>query len=331
MKTSVSHHEQVTRFLRLEADAVRGVAERLAGGEVERAIEILIACQGKVVVTGVGKSGIIAQKIAATLVSTGSPALFLHPSDALHGGLGIITNDDVVIILSNGGETDELIQLLPALKQRRVPLIALLGNARSTLARAADVVLDASVDREVCPLNLAPTASTTVALALGDALAMTLMEARGWTMEDFAFNHPAGRLGKRLTLHVRDLMHAAAHAPTISVEASWLEAITAISRGGLGAVCVVEAGGRLRGIITDGDVRRALEGVARGNTGTLDQLGARELMTIDPVTCSPDLLAFDALRLMEERASQINVLPVVDEAHKFTGMIRLHDIVRNGL
>jgi arabinose-5-phosphate isomerase len=318
-------------MLSTEADAINAVAARLSADDVERAVELLFNCRGKIVVIGVGKSGIIAQKIAATLVSTGSPALFLHPSDALHGGLGIVTPDDVFILLSNSGETDELVQLLPALKHRRVAVVAILGNTRSTLARAADVVLDASVDREVCPLNLAPTASTTVALALGDALAMTLMEAKGWTLEDFAFNHPAGRLGKRLTLRVRDLMHAGQHNATVSPEANCLAVLSAISRGGLGAVAVADDEGRLLGIVTDGDVRRALEQTATADAASFKDLMGRDLMTPRPVTCTPDLLAYDALRLMEDRPSQINVLPVVDGDHRLVGMIRLHDVVRNGL
>ena len=327
MKT-ITHHEQVASLLRLEADAVRRAAARLDPAQTDRAIEILARCAGKIVVSGVGKSGIIAAKIAATLVSTGSPALFLHPSDALHGGLGIIAESDVCILLSNSGETDELVQLLPAIRRRHVPVIAVSGNTRSTIARGADVVLDAGVDREVCPLDLAPTASTTVALAIGDALAMTLMEARGWTAEDFAFNHPAGRLGKRLTLRVSDLMHAVAHAPAIRTNAKLLDALGAIDRGGSGAVCVCDAGGRLLGIITDGDVRRALERLARSGDANLNHLGVLDLMTPDPVTCAPDLLAYDALKIMEDRPSQISVLPVVDDGGVLVGMIRVHDIVR---
>lgn len=330
MKT-ITHHTQVAQILRMEAEAINATAERLSSAEVERAIELLLACRGKVVLCGVGKSGVIAEKIAATMTSTGTPALCLRPTDALHGGLGIITPDDVVILLSNSGETEELVQMLPALSARRVSVIAILGSTGSTLARAANVVLDASVDREVCPLGLAPTASTTVALALGDALAMTLMEAKGWTVEDFAFNHPAGRIGKRLTLRVRDLMHAGEHTPIIDPNANWLTAIAAIGRGGLGAVCVAADNSKLIGIITDGDVRRALENVADGETVKVDRLGARDLMTPNPVTCAPDLLAYDALRLMEDRPSQINVLPVVEDTGRLVGMIRLHDIVRNGI
>ncbi len=296
--------------------------------EVERAIELLAACKGKVVLVGVGKSGVIAQKIAATMTSTGTVALHLHPSDALHGGLGIVNSDDIVIALSNSGETDEVLAMLPYLKQRSVCIIAVVGNLNSTLARCAEVVLDASVDQEACPLNLAPTTSTTVALAIGDALAMTLMQAKGWTLEEFAQNHPAGQLGKRLTLRVADLMHGGQDNPTICEEAAWLEIITAIGKGGLGAVNVLDSAGRLVGIITDGDVRRALGTL---ETGGLKSLTCDAMMTRNPVVAAPDLLAYDALRLMEERPSQISVLPVVDVERMCVGLIRLHDIVRSGL
>lgn len=326
--TGKNYFSQVVDLLKLESEAIAQTAARLNPLLVERAIEILSLCEGKVVLLGVGKSGVIAQKIAATMTSTGTAALYLHPSDALHGGLGIVTSEDVVIALSNSGETDEVVALLPFLKLRHTRIIAIVGNLNSTLAARADVALDASVDQEACPLNLAPTTSTTVALAIGDALAMTLMQAKGWTMEDFAQNHPAGQLGKRLTLRVADLMHDGAHNPTIGEDAEWLEIITAISRGGLGAVNVVDSAGRLVGIITDGDVRRALEKL-KGNQ--LETLRCEMMMTRDPVVALPELLAYDALRLMEDRASQISVLPVVDEERLCVGLIRLHDIVRSGL
>jgi arabinose-5-phosphate isomerase len=323
-----NHFSQVVGLLKLESDAIAQTATRLDRASVERAIELLASCAGKVVLVGVGKSGVIAQKIAATMTSTGTAAVFLHPSDALHGGIGIVNSTDVVITLSNSGETDEIIAMLPFLKQRGTPIIAVLGNLRSTIAARADVVLDASVDHEACPLNVAPTTSTTVALVIGDALAMTLMQARGWTLEDFAQNHPAGRLGKRLTLRVTDLMHGGSDNPTIQVEANWLEIITAIGRGGLGAVNVVDSAGRLVGIITDGDVRRALE---RTRGDDLESLISGAMMTSGPIVAAPELLAYDALRLMEDRPSQISVLPVVDDMRTCVGLIRLHDIVRSGL
>ena len=262
------------------------------------------------------------------MTSTGTAALHLHPSDALHGGLGIVSEDDVVIVLSNSGETDEIVAMLPYLKHRRVPIIGIVGNLNSTVARRCDAVLDASVDQEACPLNLAPTTSTTVALALGDALAMSLMKLKGLTLDDFAVNHPAGRLGKRLTLKVEDLMHSGASNPTIHTEATWMAVVQSISNGGLGAVNVIDDTGQLVGIITDGDLRRAIQ---RRDHAALENLKCEEIMTRDPVIVSATTLAYDALRLMEERSSQISVLPVVDESRACVGLIRLHDIVRSGL
>jgi len=323
-----SNFSQVVDVLRLESQAIADTAARLNAGDVERVVDLLVACKGKIVILGVGKSGIIAQKIAATMTSTGSAALNLHPSDALHGGMGIINADDVVMILSNSGETDELIGLLPYLKRRGVSIIAVVGNANSTLARRADAIIDASVDAEACPLNLAPTTSTSVALAIGDALALTLMQVKGLTPNDFAVNHPAGQLGKRLTLTVADLMHSGGNNPTIRLDAAWLQIVKAISDGGLGAVSVIDDEGRLAGVITDGDLRRAIQ---RLDHCPLENLKCVEIMTRNPVVAGPDLLAYDALRLMEERSSQISVLPVVDEDRVCVGLIRLHDIVRSGL
>ena len=316
---------KVLELLRLEASAIERAADRLDRDSVDRAMELVSNCDSKVIVIGVGKSGVIAQKIAQTLTSTGTVAIFVHPSDALHGSLGVITSGDVVIALSNSGETDEIVALLPALSLRAVPLIAIVGNTDSTLARKADVVLDASVDKEACPLNLAPTTSTTVALAIGDAIAMTLMESRGLTPEDFAANHPAGRLGKRLTMKVSDLMH---ESPSIGPDANWLDVVKAISKFSLGAVNVVNGGGSLAGIVTDGDLRRTIE---RSGAEGLADLTAEQMMTAGPITASPEMLAYDALQLMENRPSQISVLPVVDGDGSCVGLLRLHDIVRSGL
>jgi arabinose-5-phosphate isomerase len=321
----IAHFPKVLELLRLEASAIERAAGRLDEASVERAIELISQCGGKIVVTGVGKSGVIAQKIAQTLTSTGTVSIFVHPSDAMHGSLGVIAPHDLVIALSNSGETDEIVTLLPALTQRGVALISIVGSTNSTLARKSDVVLDASVDKEACPLNLAPTTSTTVALAIGDAIAMTLMEARGLTPEDFAANHPAGRLGKRLTMKVRDLMH---DSPAISSDASWIEVVKSISRFSLGAVNVTGTDGKLVGIITDGDLRRTIE---RTEPDQLASLTAEQMMTRDPITASPQTLAFDALRLMENRPSQISVLPVIDEAGNGVGLLRIHDVVRSGL
>lgn len=309
----------------LEADAIERAAARLDQDSVERAFELISGCGGKIVVIGVGKSGVIAQKIAQTLTSTGTASIFIHPSDALHGGLGVVMPEDVVIALSNSGETDEILVLLPALHARGVVLISIVGNTASTLARRSTVVLDASVDKEACPLNLAPTTSTTVALALGDALAMTVMTAKGLTEKDFAANHPAGRLGKRLTLTVDGLMH---DSPNVERQAGWLEVVKAISKYTLGAVNVVDAENRLIGIITDGDLRRTIE---KSPPERLSELTAEQMMTAEPTVSSPDMLAFDALRLMEKRPNQISVLPVVDDDGFCVGLVRLHDIVRSGL
>jgi len=326
--TDKQYFAEVQGFLRLESEAIAQTATRLKPDEIERVVQLLAGCKGKIVILGVGKSGIIAQKIAATMTSTGTGALHLHPSDALHGGIGIINSDDVVMILSNSGETNEIIEMLPYLKRRQVPIIALVGNLNSTLACRADAVIDGSVDQEACPLNLAPTTSTTVALALGDALALTLMQVKGLTPDDFAINHPGGQLGKRLTLTVSDLMHSGTNNPTISLGAMWVEVVKGISSGGLGAVNVVDDDGRLAGIITDGDLRRAIE---RLDPTALANLKSEEIMTRNPTVANPGLLAYDALQLMEDRPSQISVLPVVDGERVCVGLIRLHDIVRSGL
>ncbi len=316
--------QKVAELLRLEANAIERTAEILDVEAVEKSISLLANCESKVIVTGVGKSGVIAQKIAQTLVSTGTVAVFVHPSDALHGSLGVVAKGDCVIALSNSGETDELLLILPTLKLREISIISIVGNLDSTLARNSDVVLDASVDKEACPLNLAPTTSTTVALAIGDALAMTLMEAKGLTEKDFAENHPAGRLGKRLTLKVKNLMH---ESPNITADANWLEVVKAISKYTLGAVNVVDENENLIGIVTDGDLRRTIEKTAPEH---LSELKAEQMMTRSPISAKPEMLAFDALNLMENRPRQISVLPVV-EGEKCVGLLRLHDIVRSGL
>lgn len=317
-------YSQVIELLRLEASAIEHTAQRLDPASVEKAVELLLNCNSKVVVTGVGKSAIIANKIADTMTSTGTVAVFVHSSDALHGSLGIIGNGDVVMALSNSGETEELLTILPSLKKRRVSLIAIVGNLDSTLSRFADVTLDASVSEEACPLNLAPTTSTTVALSIGDALAMTLSIEKGWTEEDFAANHPAGRLGKRLTLRVADLMHP---SPSLSPDANWLKVVKALSKYALGAVNVVDENKKLIGIITDGDLRRTIE---KTSPEDFEKLSAENMLTKNPTVATPEMLAYDALQLMENRPRQISVLPVVENG-KACGLLRLHDIVRSGL
>lgn len=322
------HISQFSKLLSHEAAAIACASQRVQPKDLERALDLLVGCKSKVILTGIGKSGFIARKIAATLTSTGTQAVFLHPSDALHGDLGIVQSSDVVVILSNSGETDEILSILPYLKHRSVPLIAIVGNTNSTVARNADAVLDASVDKETCPFNLAPTASTTVAVAIGNALALTIMQIKGLTSEDFALNHPAGRLGKRLMIKVSDLMKTGAENPTVLPSASWLEVVSAITHGGLGAVNVVTDDGTLKGIVTDGDLRRAVQ---RSDPAKLGELLAEALMTRDPVTIPPNELAYTALQLMENRPSQISVLPVVDDRRRCVGLLRLHDLVRSGL
>ena len=324
-QSSRTHFEKVAELLRLEANAISCAAARLDSSQIERAASLILDCDGKVIVMGVGKSGVIAQKIAQTMTSTGTIAISMHPSDAMHGGLAVIATGDVVLALSNSGETDELVAILPSLQKRSVAIISIVGNPASTLAKRSEAFLDASVDKEACPLNLAPTASTTVALALGDALAMSIMEARGLTPEDFAANHPAGRLGKRLTIAVKDLMH---ESPNVSPADGWLDVVKGLSRSALGAVNVVDDDSRLTGIVTEGDLRRVVE---KTELGMFASLTAEAMMTRTPITTTPETLAFDALRLMEDRPNQISVLPVVDADGKCVGLLRLHDIVRSGL
>jgi arabinose-5-phosphate isomerase len=320
---------QAAAQMRVAAEAIGLAADRLVasgGTGFSKAVDLVAGIDGKVVVTGAGTSGIIARKIAATLTSTGTAAVFLHPADALHGALGVVLPADVAILISNSGETDELLALLPYLEERKVPMIAIVGNVDSTLAHHAEAVLDAFSAREACPLDLVPTATTSVALALGDALATTVMEVRDITPQAFAVNHPSGRLGKRLTLKVEDLMHSGARRPFVTPDATWLEVVTAVSDGGIGAV-TVEVDGTLLGIVTDGDVRRAVQESGEH----LTTMRAEDLMTPNPVTVSVGLLAYEALRLMEDRPSQISVLPVVDELERCVGLVRLHDLVRSGL
>lgn len=314
-------------LLRHESAAIAAAADRLDLDRFSAAVEILTRCTGAVATTGAGTSGIVARKIAATLTSTGTPALFVHPTDALHGGLGVIGRQEVVIAVSNSGETAEISALLPYLRSREVNLIAIVGDLDSSLAKAATVALDAFAEREAGPHGLVPTASVAVALAIGDALALTVMEVKGVTRDAFAANHPSGRLGRRLTLRVRDVMHAGAEQPAIGPQAPLLEVVAAITEGGLGAVNIVDERGRLLGIITDGDVRRT---VHRCSPSQLGDLSAEEVMTREPVVISPDAMAYEALKLMEDRPSQIAVLPVVEDG-ACLGLVRLHDLVRIGL
>ncbi len=319
---------QAAELMKLQAEAIVKAADRLDPAAFRKAVELVAGCQGKVVISGAGSSGIIGRKVSATLTSTGTAAVALHPSDALHGGLGIVNAEDVAILVTNSGETDEVLVLLPYLEERKVPIIAVVGNTRSTLARRADVVLDAHAEREAGPLNLAPTSTTSVALALGDALAMAVMHEKDITPERFALNHPSGRLGKRLTLKVSDVMHGGAERPVVRSDAAWFDVVAAITRGGLGAVTVEDDEGRLLGIITDGDLRRTVQQI---EPDRLRGLTAADCMTAEPVTVPADLLAFDAMQIMENRPSQISVLPAVDELDRCVGLVRLHDLVKSGI
>ena len=324
----------LTRCLEEEASAIATAAERLSSENVEAALALLECCadrKAKLVITGVGKSGIVARKIAATFSSIGLMALFLNPTDALHGDLGVVAAEDVCLLLSNSGETTELLEVLPHLARRGTGRIAIVGRANSSLARGSDVVLEAGVDREVCPLNLAPTASTAVAMAIGDALAAVWMERRGISPADFALNHPAGSLGKQLTLTAADLMLPASQLHPLQPNTPLPEVIGWLTRDGIGSAWVENPNspGSLLGILTDGDLRRALQDHA---ADTWSQLTAKDLMTADPITVEAEVLVVKALAQMEHnRRKPISVLPVVNQEHQLIGLLRLHDLVQAGL
>ncbi|MCL2308716.1 MAG: KpsF/GutQ family sugar-phosphate isomerase [Proteobacteria bacterium] len=308
------------QVLTTEARAIEALAARLDPA-FAAAVTCILNCQGRVIVTGMGKSGHIARKIAATLASTGTPSFFVHPSEASHGDLGMITPQDVVLALSNSGETDEVVALIPHLKREGSGLIAMTGNVSSTLARAADVHLDASVESEACPLGLAPTTSTTVALALGDALALALLDARGFSAEDFARSHPGGSLGRRLLTRVSDIMRTGDALPTVAQTATLQEALVVISGKGMGMTAVLDDNARVVGIFTDGDLRRYLE---QNHELTIP---IRQLMKISPRTIHADQLAVDAVTLMET-APKISQLLVVDDAQHLVGALHMHDLFR---
>jgi arabinose-5-phosphate isomerase len=310
------------KVLQTEAAAILALVDRL-DHRFEQAIGLLLDCRGRVIVTGMGKSGIIARKIAATLRSTGTPAFFVHPGEAIHGDLGALQPDDVVLALSRSGETDEILRLLETIKRLGARLIALTGDRRSTLARAADVVLDCHVSEEACPLNLVPTASTTAALALGDALAMTLLVAKGFRQEDFANLHPGGKLGKRL-MRVAQLMHGGEDTPIVDGGTRMHDVMYEMSRKGLGMTCVVDGDRRLVGIITDGDLRRHMMKQPAFLAGT-----AADVMTRNPVTVRRDTLAAEALHVLEQR--KITSIVVVDDGNQVQGVVHLHDLWRTEL
>jgi arabinose-5-phosphate isomerase len=310
--------------LKTEADAIAAMAERL-DDSFTKACDLILSCKGRIVVTGMGKSGHIGNKIAATLASTGTPAFFMHSGEASHGDLGMITSDDLVIALSNSGETSEITLLLPLLKRLGIPLLALTGKPASTLARSADIHLDVSVNREACPLGLAPTSSTTATLAMGDALAVAVLEARGFTEEDFALSHPGGNLGRRLLLRVSDIMHTGDAIPMVKDSATLKETLLEMTAKGLGMAGVVDTDGRrLVGIYTDGDLRRTFDRMPNIETALV-----RDFMTADCITIDAARIASEALKIMHDR--KINALMVVDDDLAVQGALNMHDLLRAGV
>lgn len=315
--------ELANRVLALEAEAITQLAARIDDRFVQ-ACRLMLNCRGRIVVLGIGKSGHVGGKIAATLASTGTPAFFVHPAEASHGDMGMITAQDLVMALSNSGETDEILTLLPLIKRLGVPLIALTGHPGSTLARTADVHLDVSVAQEACPLGLAPTSSTTAALAMGDALAVALLEARGFTAEDFARSHPGGRLGRRLLLLTDDVMHTGEQMPRSAPDDLLKDALLEMSRKSLGTTVVVDSEDRVLGIFTDGDLRRALDRQVDVHTARVAEVMTRHCKTI-----APGSLAAEALQMMQQY--KINALPVVNSVGKLTGVLNMHDLLRAGV
>jgi arabinose-5-phosphate isomerase len=314
---------EVKRVLEIEAGAIESAMDRI-DGSYEKAVGIILNCKGKVVVSGIGKSGLIGQKIAATMASTGTPAMFVHPTEAAHGDLGMIMKNDVVILLSQSGETEETLDIIPSLERRSIPIIAITGKKDSALAKASDVVLDSFVDEEACPHNLAPTASTTVQLAIGDALAVALLQVRGFKKEDFAMLHPGGSLGKKLILKVKDIMHAGDDVPKIGMDNTLKEGLLEITKKRFGCTAVTDESGRMAGIFTDGDLRRLMERYANPF-----EMKMKDIMIKNPKTISPEELAVKALALMEEKAITVLIVPSADG--KPEGVIHLHDILKAGI
>ncbi|GAB4116350.1 MAG: KpsF/GutQ family sugar-phosphate isomerase [Sideroxydans sp.] len=308
------------QVINIEADAVRALAARI-GDDFLQAVELILACHGRVIVSGMGKSGHIARKIAATFSSTGTPAYFVHPGEASHGDLGMVTAEDVFIGISYSGESEELLTIVPVLKRQGAKLISLTGNPQSSLAREADVHLDGAVAQEACPMGLAPTASTTAALALGDALAVALLDAKGFGEADFARSHPGGSLGRRLLTHVRDIMHTHANIPAVREDATLAEAILEMSRKGLGMTGIEDEAHHLLGIYTDGDLRRTLQKKLDFNSTPI-----RSVMSKSPRSISPDALAVEAVQLMERY--NISQLLVVDGQNKLVGALNMHDLLK---
>ncbi|OED41087.1 D-arabinose 5-phosphate isomerase [Endozoicomonas sp. (ex Bugula neritina AB1)] len=311
------------RTIHIEQEAIQALHHRIDKG-FAKACRLMLECRGRIVVVGMGKSGHVARKIAATLASTGTPAFYVHPGEASHGDMGMITPNDVVLAMSNSGETSEVITLLPLFKRMGAPLISMTGKTASTLARAAEVNLDTSVDKEACPLDLAPTSSTTTQLVMGDALAIALLEARGFTAEDFAFSHPGGALGRRLLLKVQDIMHSGSRIPAVSKGTKLSDALLEMTRKGLGMTTITDEQGTLIGIFTDGDLRRALDhGIDPLNTSI------ETIMTTTCSTISGDILAAEALKIMDD--SKINALICVDNNNRAVGAINMHDLLKAGV
>ncbi|AMX02032.1 KpsF/GutQ family sugar-phosphate isomerase [Microbulbifer thermotolerans] len=311
------------RTVLMETEAVTKLEERI-NGDFKRACELILQCGGRTIVTGMGKSGHIGRKIAATLASTGTPSFFVHPGEASHGDLGMITRDDLVIAISNSGTSAEVLTLLPLLKRLGIPMISMTGKADSPLAQAADVNLDIAVETEACPLGLAPTSSTTVTLVMGDALAVALLEARGFSAEDFAFSHPGGALGRRLLLKVEDVMHSGDELPQVSPETLLPKALLEMTSKGFGMTTVVDHKGSLLGVFTDGDLRRVIDHKVELDKATMDQVMSRR-----PKTVSAETLAAEALRIMEDH--KITALVVEGEEHQPVGVVHMHDILRAGV
>ncbi|BAI80509.1 arabinose-5-phosphate isomerase [Deferribacter desulfuricans SSM1] len=311
------------KALKIEADAIYSLIEKL-NDDFVKAVDIIYNCKGRLVVTGMGKSGLIGKKIASTFASTGTPSLFLHPAEGVHGDLGMIVKGDVVLAISNSGETDELVSILPIIKRLGVPLISIVGRLNSTLAKRSDCVLDASVEKEACPLNLAPTASTTAALALGDALAVALLEKRGFKEEDFALFHPSGSLGKRLLLKVSDIFHMGDKVPVVKSDVTVTEAILEMSSKGFGCTTIVDDNGALIGVLTDGDLRRGLE-----KYKDLFERNVMDIASKNPKTIDEDSLAAKALQIMEKYS--ITSLIVIDDKKRPYGIVHLHDLLKSGI
>ncbi len=319
----MSFSDSAKRTIKIEASAVSSLLDRI-GSEFEQACKTLLNCKGRIVVTGMGKSGHIGNKIASTLASTGTPAFFVHPGEASHGDMGMITSDDVVLAISSSGTTQEIITILPLIKRMGASLVSMTGNSQSTLALTADINLDISVNAEACPLGLAPTSSTTVTLVTGDAIAIALLEARGFSAEDFAFSHPGGALGRKLLLKVVDIMHTGASVPKVQESVFLSDALLEMSAKGLGMTTVVDKNDTLKGIFTDGDLRRSLDSGHDIHTTPIT-----DIMTRNSRSINKELLAAEALRIMEEK--KISVLIVLDEQQCPVGAVHLHDILKAGV